>query len=321
LLGSSAPAINDRVDQVFKPLEVLEGKTAVGTFHKDAFKLELTDAAKQNYELEFTNGKVYIEQLGDIYLDMANLAQALNDHKGRTVTVHMAGAATPEVGCEDFRQFVAYQWNTLVLPFTAMPREIVAPFRYGAIDILDETNTTDGSFRLALTTRRVAANTPFLIQTDKNMRYADMKQVKWENVVIDDELDYLNEDPTATDAAGNMFKGTYKPKSDFTEANYIMRENTGAFFRFIAGADGVAPSYAMKQTEAYLESADATAPARIFIDEEDGSVTAINFIGADSRKSTMDAEGWYTIDGMKLNAAPTQKGIYIKDGKKVFIEK
>jgi hypothetical protein len=31
-------------------------------------------------------------------------------------------------------------------------------------------------------------------------------------------------------------------------------------------------------------------------------------------------EGWYTVNGMKLNAAPTQKGTYIKDGKKVFVK-
>ena len=28
-------------------------------------------------------------------------------------------------------------------------------------------------------------------------------------------------------------------------------------------------------------------------------------------------ENWYTIDGVKLNGEPTQKGIYIKNGKKV----
>ena len=30
-------------------------------------------------------------------------------------------------------------------------------------------------------------------------------------------------------------------------------------------------------------------------------------------------DGWYTLDGRKLNARPTQKGIYINKGKKVVI--
>ena len=32
------------------------------------------------------------------------------------------------------------------------------------------------------------------------------------------------------------------------------------------------------------------------------------------------AEGWYTINGIKLNAAPTQKGIYINNGKKIVVK-
>ena len=31
-------------------------------------------------------------------------------------------------------------------------------------------------------------------------------------------------------------------------------------------------------------------------------------------------EGWYTVDGMKLDAAPTQKGVYINNGKKVVVK-
>jgi hypothetical protein len=253
--------------------------------------------------------------MNDLYLDMANLAQALNDHQGRTVTVHMVGATNKEEGCDPFRQFVAYQWNTFVLPFSAMPREIVAPFRYGAIDILDEANTNEGSFRLGLTTRRVAANQPFLIQTDKNMKYADMQNVKWENVQIA-EFDYLNQDPTAEDAAGNKFVGTYKPKSDFTDANYIMRANTGEFFRFIAGEGQEAPSYAMKQTEAYLEAVNPAAGVRIFIDEEDGSTTAIDFVEGETK--TINAEGAFNLSGQRVSK--TQKGILIIDGKKVLVK-
>lgn len=32
------------------------------------------------------------------------------------------------------------------------------------------------------------------------------------------------------------------------------------------------------------------------------------------------ADGWYTLDGRKLSGKPTQKGIYIKDGKKIVIK-
>ena len=29
---------------------------------------------------------------------------------------------------------------------------------------------------------------------------------------------------------------------------------------------------------------------------------------------------WYTLDGMKLQAAPTKKGVYIMNGKKVVVK-
>ena len=315
-----APAISDQVDEVFKPLEVVEGKTAVGVFHRDAFKLELTDAAKQNYELEFTNGKLYLEQASDLYLDMANLAQALNDHKGRTVTVHMQGAEQKEEGCDPFRRFGEHVWYTLVLPFDARPRDIVKPFEYAVIDILDTDNTVENDFSLAITTRDIKANTPFIIQTDDRWNYSKMANVEWKNVKIAD-FDYVNEDPTSTDAAGNMFIGTYKPKSNFSAANYIMKENTGDFFRFIAAAGGEEPSYAMRQTEAYLQTANADAPARIFIEDPNGTTTAIEFVGAEAVTTTSAAEGWYTINGVKLEGEPTTSGTYIFNGKKVYIQK
>jgi hypothetical protein len=319
-IATDGKQISDQVDEVFKPLEVVEGKTAVGVFHRDAFKLELTEFGAQNYELEFTNGKLYIEQATDLYLDMANLAQALNDHKGRKVTLHMIGAPVKEEGCDPFRRFGENRWYTLVLPFKDRVRNIVKPFEYAVIDILNIANTNANEFSLAITTTELEANTPFVIQPDERWNYNRMATVEWKDVTIAD-FDYLNADPTSTDAAGNKFIGTYKPKSDFTAANYIMKGDTGDFFRFVAGEDGVEPSYAMKQTEAYLEAPDANgAPARIIIEEADGTTTAIEFVGAEAVTTTSAAEGWYTINGVKLNAEPTTPGTYIFNGKKVYIK-
>jgi hypothetical protein len=34
----------------------------------------------------------------------------------------------------------------------------------------------------------------------------------------------------------------------------------------------------------------------------------------------MKGDGWYNIQGIKLNRRPTQSGVYIHNGKKVTIE-
>ena len=44
--------------------------------------------------------------------------------------------------------------------------------------------------------------------------------------------------------------------------------------------------------------------------------TAISFIAAD----TFDADGWYTVGGVKLNKRPTQTGVYIHHNEKVVIK-
>ena len=36
---------------------------------------------------------------------------------------------------------------------------------------------------------------------------------------------------------------------------------------------------------------------------------------------TIDNEGWYDLQGRKLQSAPNRKGIYIHNGKKVVVRK
>ncbi len=318
--------VEDTYEDVFKPLTT--EYTQAGKVFENAFsEIELTDAAKNNYVIDsYDNGYLYIEQADVLYLDMKDLAQALNDHRGRTVEVRLCGAPVKEEGCDPFRQFVAYQWNTLVLPFTAMPREISEAFRYAVIDTLNVGNKVENSFSLAIRTRRIDANTPFIIQTDKSWRYDAAPEAEANPELITfgqrkiADFDYLNDVPTAEDAAGNKIIGTYKPKSDFTAANYIMRRNSGAFFRFVPSAEDPNPSYDMIQTEAYLQAAKADGPVRVFIDEEDGSTTAIEFVDADAEVAAEAAEGWYTVTGVKLDGEPTVSGTYIFNGKKVFFQ-
>jgi len=46
--------------------------------------------------------------------------------------------------------------------------------------------------------------------------------------------------------------------------------------------------------------------------------TDISEVTTDNGQQTTD--GWYTIDGIKLEGEPTTKGIYIVNGKKVIIK-
>jgi hypothetical protein len=72
--------------------------------------------------------------------------------------------------------------------------------------------------------------------------------------------------------------------------------------------------------EAYvLLDADAT-EARIFVEDIENGVTSIKELGVDGTAKAYSVDGWYTLDGVKLQSAPAQKGIYINNGKKVVIK-
>ena len=75
----------------------------------------------------------------------------------------------------------------------------------------------------------------------------------------------------------------------------------------------------MKPLAAYIEIVTPSAGAPKFtVQDENGNVTAISSIAADGR--LVEAEGWYTVNGMRLEGAPVEKGIYVRNGKKIVIK-
>ena len=57
------------------------------------------------------------------------------------------------------------------------------------------------------------------------------------------------------------------------------------------------------------------APMYLTISITDGNTTAIDTLTVDDNSN----DSWYSIDGLKLNGKPQRKGLYINNGKKVFI--
>ena len=80
--------------------------------------------------------------------------------------------------------------------------------------------------------------------------------------------------------------------------------------------------------EAYFQLKDITAgdpadPAstvKAFVLNFDGTETGISLTPDNARDRDGANEAWYTVDGRKLNGKPTQRGIYVKNGKKVTVK-
>jgi hypothetical protein len=69
---------------------------------------------------------------------------------------------------------------------------------------------------------------------------------------------------------------------------------------------------------AYFQLTDPNINASaIVLNFGDGETTGIGSI--DNGELRIDNDDWFSLDGRRLNAKPTQRGIYIHNGKKVLV--
>ena len=179
--------------------------------------------------------------------------------------------------------------------------------RRQSVDRLNEENTDASTISIVLGFGDIPANTPFLVQPEADVDLAD-------GIFFQKNIVYGGANPEAADQAGHKLIGTYegvKLAAGSTTDYYY--STTYKEFRN-PGANGTN----IGKMRAYLKDESGSA-ARIMIEEPNGdtTVTAIREVNA---AEAVKAEGWYTINGIKLNAAPTQKGIYINNGKKIVVK-
>ena len=58
----------------------------------------------------------------------------------------------------------------------------------------------------------------------------------------------------------------------------------------------------------------------IWIEGNDDDTTSLSEKGRVKSEEFATAAGYYTLDGRKLSGTPTEKGIYIVNGKKVIVK-
>ncbi len=86
-----------------------------------------------------------------------------------------------------------------------------------------------------------------------------------------------------------------------------------AYLQYI-GAD------ANNDTKKYTRQSGNNRPTSIAVVLRDanGEVTNVGAVSKETGEITF--EGWFTIDGIKLPAEPTESGVYIHNGKKVVVK-
>ena len=216
----------------------------------------------------------------------------------------------------------AGEWRTFVLPFDITPLDFCNATgikKYCIFNKLTSANASTNTVRFSLEQKNLPANTPFLVKVAKLTDATDEEGFDLDDVTFAGRtIAAYQENPTAT-VSQAKFIGSWVDKNIEGGDNKMWWDNASGNF-VAATKGGVAKAFPNFCFHAYLvldESFNAN-EARILVEEADGSITAINYVTGEQQNFAKGA--WYTINGVKVNGIPTEKGIYINNGKKVVIK-
>ena len=215
---------------------------------------------------------------------------------------------------------VSRGWETIALPFTVQTitheqRGVIAPFGNTASNTHFWLRRLTSNGLQAVPT--IEANTAYLISMPNSEEYiadynlsgrvtfsAENATVPVTEVVKDESADYVMTHCFTNTAAkqGIYVLNVGEERNGYPEGS-IFESNYRALLPF----------------QAYVEHKGSNpAPPYFIVGDLGGDTTGIDATLMNSER--VNSEAWYTLDGRKLQGKPTQKGVYITNGKKVIIK-
>jgi hypothetical protein len=202
------------------------------------------------------------------------------------------------------------EWNTICLPFNVDLTDEDCPLYGAEAKTLTDASMTGTTVSLTFGTPVdvLEAGIPYIIKWENSNE--TINSPRFESVIVKSPID--NDELIINLADGHVKFIGYYDAFGITAANYDTYYMTAG-----STLKHTAKDRTLKAFRAYFLFSEIVAnQVREFIlDFGDGETTGItNTIVAH------EAEGWYTLDGMKMDKQPKHKGVYIKDGKKVVIQ-
>ena len=241
----------------------------------------------------------------------------------------------------DDRKMLAKEWYAVVLPFETTPLELSTKLNtYVVVNLLksskiefNSTNNRDEAVvNFGIEMDKIPAGTPFLIKPAQDVLWS---VIDFDHKIADKKIKSTVV-PTVTEKA--TFSATYETGKSLKWGYELdgTTENADMKYRWLANTTDLRSdnsaygnawyncktnAHALELMEAFLILDPAAEGARIFVEDiDDNGTTAIKSLNADQVNGLKVAEGWYTINGVKLQGMPTEKGIYINNGKKVVVK-
>ena len=182
--------------------------------------------------------------------------------------------------------------------------------------MLDQTasKVVDGKaqVRFKIEMNRIPANTPFLMKTADAKNMSD---VTLSNVVL------VEAATTPVVSADKQIKFIPLYAKTVMKSTDRFPANATETVKWKNGNDEEeeAKQVRLSALASYIQ-VPVGVQARIFVEDFENGSTAIKEIGVDGTTKAYAVDGWYTLNGVKLQGAPTEKGIYINNGKKVVVK-
>ena len=297
------------------------------------------DYDSKNFTVTTVPGNVTYNPLGGLVLKStdADLA-AIEAADGTEVNVKIDFSLRNGRNLGGVRNWGQYDWMTLTLPFDISVADLSKALGYAIVNVIDDSRTvvngTSSEFYGKLTMTggngyvdptdpdndakkdtKLAANKPFLVKTAGDIN--GVVNFGQQTIVAPTSA----ADLTVPAGQGATFVGTYAPM-DITSADGAKKWFMigGGYGKWARIGTTSAATWELQSTEAYIQLPSETQSIVFNFEDVDGGTTAIKSIDVDNLSGKVSAEGWYTLNGVKLQGAPTEKGVYIKDGKKVVIK-
>ena len=298
-------------------IAVTDGKiTSVKGDYPGVIKIAFAeDDVNENYEIPagYTKGKLTISDEYKVDLAAATATKTIQEAggNGNKYDVTISG-----------RTLTANTWNVMVLPFAVNTLDFCNAIGSYAIfntlqkvekDASDPTHLKDKIY-FQIELNEIPANQPFLVKPRIAVDFdADKDKDKVKDIVIKN-VKFVNAEPVQTNVDGVKFIGTYEAAADINSTDWWGMQG-GNFKHFTQDKIG-----GLKFTRAYIQLTDGATAAEFFVEDIDNNgFTAIKSLNTDTMQSVA-LDGWYTLNGIKLQGAPTEKGVYINNGKKVVLK-
>ena len=250
----------------------------------------------------------YMDEATDISLaDNASNAETLNAYNGETVNVTLDGRTLYKDG----------KWNTLTLPFdvsslTGTPLEGATIMEMNTAK-KNGFDAASGTLYLAFkTATQIESGKPYLVKWTNG---ADIVEPVFSDVTISSTT------PTAIESATSGLEtvkmvGNYAPvtvKADDQSIMFMGDDNS----LYYSSEDRTLRNFRAHFEIPSQQSAPALAHRFVIDFDGDEVVSGIDGIRIVNSDYT---DGWYSLDGRRLNSKPLAKGVYIHNGNKVIVK-